>query len=130
MNHATQPFFKTGTGVVLAVYDTRRGQVEGREAEKILAFYPPTATAAMQSSIVGLAQALTMFAGTFNKVSGLTTPYASRLFSQLPSCLPIFHSCRVPVETERCSMQSVCLCGSSSITPSHVLMEPVTGSGC
>lgn len=69
MNNATKAFFKSGNGVVLAVYDTRRGQQEGREAEKILAFYPPTAPAATQSSIVGLAQALTMFAGTFNKVN-------------------------------------------------------------
>jgi len=68
MSNATKAFFKSAHGVVLAVYDTRRGQIEGREAEKILAFYPPTAAAAMQSSIVGLAQALTMFAGTFNKV--------------------------------------------------------------
>lgn len=68
MNHATKAFFSSGRGIVLAVYDTRRGQQEGREAEKILAFYPPTAQAAMQSSIIGLAQALTMFAGTFNKV--------------------------------------------------------------
>lgn len=68
MNNATKTFFKCGHGVVLAVYDTRRGQQEGREAEKILAFYPPTAQPATQSSIVGLAQALTVFAGTFNKV--------------------------------------------------------------
>jgi hypothetical protein len=62
-NAATKAFFKSGYGIVLAVYDTRRGQQEGREAEKILAFYPPTAPGIMQSSIVGLAQALTMFAG-------------------------------------------------------------------
>lgn len=62
-NAATKAFFKSGYGIMLAVYDTRRGQQEGREADKILAFYPPTAPAIMQSSIVGLAQALTMFAG-------------------------------------------------------------------
>uniref|UniRef100_A0A383WJN5 CCZ1/INTU/HSP4 first Longin domain-containing protein n=1 Tax=Tetradesmus obliquus TaxID=3088 RepID=A0A383WJN5_TETOB len=66
-NHATRAFFKSGTGVVLAVYDARKGQAEGAEAEKVLAFWPPSASPAMQSSIVGLAQALTMFAGTFNK---------------------------------------------------------------
>ncbi|KAF6253480.1 hypothetical protein COO60DRAFT_416648 [Scenedesmus sp. NREL 46B-D3] len=66
-NNATRAFFKSGSGLVLAVYDTRRGQVEGREAEKMLAFHPPAASPSMQSSIVGLAQALTMFAGTFNK---------------------------------------------------------------
>jgi hypothetical protein len=54
--------------VCLAVYDTRRGQAEGCEADKILGFYPPSAPPAMQSSIVGLAHAVTMFAGTFNKV--------------------------------------------------------------
>lgn len=64
-NAATKAFFKSGYGIVLAVYDTRRGQQEGREAEKILAFYPPTAPNVMQSSIVGLAQALTMFAGVY-----------------------------------------------------------------
>ncbi|KIZ00575.1 hypothetical protein MNEG_7388 [Monoraphidium neglectum] len=53
--------------VCLAVYDTRRGQAEGCEADKILGFYPPSAPPAMQSSIVGLAHAVTMFAGTFNK---------------------------------------------------------------
>ena len=62
-NAATKAFFQSGHGLVLAVYDTRRGQQEGRESEKILAFYPPTAPPVMQSSIVGLAQALTMFAG-------------------------------------------------------------------
>lgn len=62
-NAATKAFFKSGYGIMLAVYDTRRGQQDGREAEKILAFYPPTAPDVMQSSIVGLAQALTMFAG-------------------------------------------------------------------
>jgi hypothetical protein len=62
-NAATKAFFKSGYGIVLASYDTRRGQQEGRESEKILAFYPPTAPGVMQSSIVGLAQALTMFAG-------------------------------------------------------------------
>ncbi|KAF8067153.1 Cysteine synthase [Scenedesmus sp. PABB004] len=64
---ATRAFFRGGAGVALAVYDTRRGGAEGREAEKVLGFYPPAAPGAMQSSIVGLAQALTMFAGTFNK---------------------------------------------------------------
>lgn len=54
--------------VALAVYDVRRGQAEGAEADKVLGFYPPAAPAAMQSSIVGLAQAVTVFAGTFNKV--------------------------------------------------------------
>jgi hypothetical protein len=54
--------------VCLAAYDTRRGQAEGREAEKLLAFFPPNAPPAMQSAVVGLAQAVTMFAGTFNKV--------------------------------------------------------------
>jgi hypothetical protein len=54
--------------VCLAAFDARRGQAEGREAEKVLAFHPPSAPAAMQSSVVGLAQAVTMFAGTFNKV--------------------------------------------------------------
>jgi hypothetical protein len=53
-------------------------QVEGREGEKILAFYPPASPPSMQSSIVGLAQALTMFAGTFNKVCLCFVPLSKR----------------------------------------------------
>ena len=64
---STNKFFKGQFSVCLAYYDTRRGQAEGQEADKILGFFPPTAPATMQSSIVGLSQALTMFAGTFNK---------------------------------------------------------------
>lgn len=56
--------------VCLAAYDARRGNAEGAEADKVLAFYPVTAPPPMQSSLVGLAQAATMFAGTFNKASG------------------------------------------------------------
>lgn len=62
-------FFKGGLSqLCIAVYDTRRGQVEGHEGDKILGFYPPTTSPNVQSSVVGLAQALTMFASTFNQV--------------------------------------------------------------
>ena len=44
----------------MLVGDVRGASREGRESGKILAF---TAPQVMQSSIVGLAQALTMFAG-------------------------------------------------------------------
>lgn len=60
-------FLRSNFGVCLVYYDTRRGQAEGQEADKVLAFYPPTTPATTQSSLVGLSQALTMFAGTFNK---------------------------------------------------------------
>lgn len=89
MNNATKAFFKSGHGIVLAVYDTRRGQQEGREAEKILAFYPSSAAPTTQSSIVGLAQALTMFAGTFNKVS--TTRGAAANLTSSPDTAVVIH---------------------------------------
>ena len=52
--------------VCLAVYDARRGAAEGREMDKLLGFYPPTAPPSMQCGVCGLAQAATVFAGTFN----------------------------------------------------------------
>lgn len=52
----------------LAVYDTRRGQTEGSESDKVLGFYPPRTHAHAQNSIVGLAQAVTVFSSTFNQV--------------------------------------------------------------
>jgi hypothetical protein len=64
---STSKFLRGHFSVCLAYYDTRRGHAEGQEADKILGFFPPTASATMQSSVVGLSQALTMFAGTFNK---------------------------------------------------------------
>jgi len=50
------------------VFDTRRGQAEGWEGDKILGFYPPRMHPNNQNSVVGLAQALTVFGGTFNQV--------------------------------------------------------------
>lgn len=69
MSSNISKFFRRNFSVCLAVYDTRRGHAEGHEAEKVLGFYPPTASANIQSNIVGLAQALTVFGGTFNKVT-------------------------------------------------------------
>ncbi len=61
--------FRNQFDVCIGIYDKRRGQMEGRESDKVLAFHPPSTPEAQQSSVVGLAQALTMFAGTFSKVT-------------------------------------------------------------
>lgn len=49
----------------LAVYDVSRGQREGQEGDKVLAFFPPHATPNEQLSVVGLSQAVTSFADSF-----------------------------------------------------------------
>jgi First Longin domain of INTU, CCZ1 and HPS4 len=75
---AMHAFFAGGQRVVLAVYDTRRGQVEGHETDRVLAFRPADAAPGVQAGIVGLAQALTMFGGTFNKECPVHTMEAER----------------------------------------------------
>ncbi|EFJ43026.1 hypothetical protein VOLCADRAFT_96769 [Volvox carteri f. nagariensis] len=49
------------------VYDTRRGQCEGEEADKLLSFFPTIAPIHVRTSIVGLAQAVSSFAATLNQ---------------------------------------------------------------
>jgi hypothetical protein len=52
----------------LAVFDDRRGQREGQEAEKVLCFHPTSAALPARIAIVGLAQALTGFTAYFTPV--------------------------------------------------------------
>ncbi|GLC36018.1 hypothetical protein PLESTM_000393200 [Pleodorina starrii] len=59
-------FFRT-TNLVFAVYDVRRGQCEGEEAEKLLSFFPTIAPIHVRTSVVGLAQAVTSFAATLTQ---------------------------------------------------------------
>ena len=52
--------------VKVFVFDTRRGKKEGEELDKLLAFYPPSATAEQQQASAGLAEALTGLTGLFS----------------------------------------------------------------
>lgn len=49
----------------LLVFDTRRGNHEGQEEDKLLAFYPPTAPPVHQSGLAGLLQGLLLFTANF-----------------------------------------------------------------
>lgn len=53
----------------ISVFDSRRGQHEGHEHEKVLGFFPTSAALPIRTSIVGLAQALTSFTDSFSKAS-------------------------------------------------------------
>ena len=53
----------------ICIFDDRRGDKEGQEADKILGYYPPGISNDSQASFVGLAQAATAFASTFQPVS-------------------------------------------------------------
>lgn len=57
-----------GFRLALAYFDDRRGNHEGEEHEKLLAFYPANASLNARISIVGLAQAYTSFATSFSEV--------------------------------------------------------------
>ena len=56
----------------LCIFDDRRGEKEGQEQDKILAFYPATTPANEQASAVGLVQAMMAFTSTFGPVSNVT----------------------------------------------------------
>ena len=47
----------------LLVFDARRGNEEGEEADKILGFYPSTSDHDNQIALAGLVQGLLMFSG-------------------------------------------------------------------
>lgn len=53
----------------LCLFDDRRGQVEGEEADKILAFYPTSTAQDVRTSTVGLTLALIAFTSIFDTVS-------------------------------------------------------------
>ena len=54
----------------LCVFDTQRDYPEGEEAHQILAYHPEACPVTDQTSVIGLAQALSTFAGNFAKVYG------------------------------------------------------------
>eukprot|EP00887_Chlorella_sp_A99_P004827 scaffold4.g4827.t1 len=51
----------------LLVFDTRRGNEEGSEDDKVLAAHPPRASPAEHSSLAGLFQGLLLFSSTFGQ---------------------------------------------------------------
>ena len=88
----------------LLVFDSRRGNREGEEEAKVLAFHPAGTPAVEQISIAGLLQGLLLFSSNFSEVGarpaggqpgGLTAealdqsegpaPLAARCFSSLPA---------------------------------------------
>ena len=52
--------------ICMAVCDTRRGRKEGEESEKVLAFYPSSASQGLRTAIVGLGQAFSSFSSSFS----------------------------------------------------------------
>ena len=52
----------------IAVFDERRGNAEGEEEEKVLAFWPSDTPLRQQIAAVGLIQAMSAFMGTFTGV--------------------------------------------------------------
>eukprot|EP00252_Welwitschia_mirabilis_P001856 TRINITY_DN1181_c0_g1_i1.p1 TRINITY_DN1181_c0_g1~~TRINITY_DN1181_c0_g1_i1.p1 ORF type:complete len:516 (+),score=102.53 TRINITY_DN1181_c0_g1_i1:312-1859(+) len=50
----------------LCVFDTRRGQQEGQEIDKILFFYPPNFSLTSQLSVIGLSEGIITFTGIFS----------------------------------------------------------------
>lgn len=55
-------------GLQLCIFDERRGENEGDEMDKILAYYPSSTAPNMQAWAVGLAQAILTFSSTFKPV--------------------------------------------------------------
>ncbi len=54
-----------GPELQLLVFDTRRGNVEGQEQDKLLAFFPPDVPPVQQSGLVGLLHGLLLFTANF-----------------------------------------------------------------
>ena len=59
--------------LLLFIYDSRRGNTESTEKEKILAFFPSAVNIDEQLSTVGLAQTFSLFSGTFSGDSNFIT---------------------------------------------------------
>ncbi len=51
----------------LLVFDSRRGNNEGEEENKVLGFYPDSAPLRERVSLAGLLQGLHMFSGSFGR---------------------------------------------------------------
>jgi hypothetical protein len=64
--------------VKVFVFDTRRGKKEGEELDKLLAFFPPSATAEQQQASAGLAEALTGLTGLFSPEAPLQSLVAAQ----------------------------------------------------
>ena len=54
-----------GPELQLLVFDTRRGNAEGREQDKLLAFFPPSVPPVQQSGLAGLLHGLLLFTANF-----------------------------------------------------------------
>lgn len=80
MNASSLSFIpRDDVSLYLAAYDDELGLREGEEADKVLGFHPASTNGAVQSGIIGLAQALTTFAETFCKVGSHYTMQAEKM---------------------------------------------------
>ncbi len=57
-------------GIRVAFFDDRRGNTEGGEADKLLAFWPTDTPEREQAAAVGLVQAMAAFMANFSGVCG------------------------------------------------------------
>eukprot|EP00884_Botryococcus_braunii_P020596 jgi/Botrbrau1/721/Bobra.160_2s0044.1 len=62
----------------LCIFDERRGQIEGEEGDRILAYFPPETPAVDQTALVGLVQAMLAFTSLFSLGSPCETIHTSR----------------------------------------------------
>ena len=60
----------SSTGVQLLVFDSRRGNLEGQEIQKILAFHPAETPEVEQITTAGLLHGLLLFSSNFCQVRG------------------------------------------------------------
>lgn len=67
-NNPASAFLSNDFTFLLSVFDTRRGDREEDEFEKVLSFYPTTAALTIRTTIVGLAQAISTFPSSFAEV--------------------------------------------------------------
>jgi len=63
-----------GPELQLLVFDTRRGNVEGQEQDKLLAFFPPDVPPVQQSGLVGLLHGLLAFTAQLHGPPGGAWP--------------------------------------------------------
>ena len=85
-----------GPELQLLVFDTRRGNAEGREQDKLLAFFPPSVPPVQQSGLAGLLHGLLLFTANFtstlvgaelagSRARALQTKWS--MCMRLPACL-------------------------------------------
>lgn len=76
----------------LLIFDTRRGNTEGLEEDKVLAAFPNDVPLLHQSGMAGLLQGLLLF--TANFTAALASVAATLLAAgRLPSCCAQFAAC-------------------------------------